>query len=91
MKIVYQAENIIDANLVKGLLENAGYLAFVHGEFLSGAMGELPAAGLLQVAVADSDLDGAAQVVAQFEQEQREIAEEISQTQLSSDDGLAGC
>lgn len=59
MRVVYQAENIIDAHLVKGLLEQAGIAAFVLGEHLSGGIGELPVMGTVQVGVANSDVDGA--------------------------------
>ena len=55
MKIVYQAENIIDANLVKGSLELDGIPAFVSGEYLTGAAGELPPIALVNVMVAEVD------------------------------------
>jgi DNA primase len=55
MQIVYQAENIIDANLVKNALEDAGLVAFVSGQYLTGAAGELPVAGLVNVMVAQVD------------------------------------
>ena len=51
MRIVYRAENVIDAHLVKGALEAAGIPAHVAGEYLTGAMGELPALGLVAVMV----------------------------------------
>lgn len=54
MRVVYQAENVIDAHLVKNLLENAGIPAWVRGEFLTGGIGELPAQGLVAVMVPDS-------------------------------------
>lgn len=57
MQIVYRAESIIDANLVKSVLESAGILAFVNGEYLIGGMGELPMSGLVNVMVADSDVE----------------------------------
>ncbi|MBB5209470.1 DUF2007 domain-containing protein [Chiayiivirga flava] len=60
MRVVYEAENIIDAHLVKGLLEQAGIVAFVLGEHLSGGIGELPTMGMVSVGVADSDAEGAA-------------------------------
>lgn len=66
MQIVYRAENIIDANLVKGLLEQEGIRAFVNGSYLQGGVGELPAAGLVTVSVTDSDVGGAATIVEQF-------------------------
>ena len=54
MRIVYEAENIIDAHLVKGLLESAGIPAFVRGEYLTGALGDLPVMGLVAVSVPES-------------------------------------
>lgn len=59
MRVVYEAENIIDAHLAKGLLEQAGIAAFVLGEYLSGGIGELPAMGTVRVGVADSDVEAA--------------------------------
>lgn len=60
MRVVYDAENIIDAHLVKGLLQQADIVAFVLGEHLSGGIGELPVMGTVRVAVADSDVEAAA-------------------------------
>jgi hypothetical protein len=54
MRIVYQAENIIDANLVRNALEHAGISAFVSGQYLAGAAGELPPLGLVNVMVAEA-------------------------------------
>ena len=42
MQIVYRAANIIDANLVKNALDAEGIPAFVGGQYLTGAIGELP-------------------------------------------------
>jgi Putative prokaryotic signal transducing protein len=54
VKIVYQAENIIDANLVKNALEQEGISAFVSGQYLTGAAGELPPVALVNVMVAET-------------------------------------
>lgn len=62
MKILYRAENIVDANLVKAALAAEGIPAFVSGEFLIGAIGELPARDLVSVMVADADVERAAPV-----------------------------
>jgi hypothetical protein len=62
MKILYRAENIVDANLVKAALAAEGIHAFVSGEFLIGAIGELPARDLVSVMVADADVERAAPV-----------------------------
>ncbi len=53
MRVVYHAEHLVDAYLVKGLLEGIGIPSFVPGEHLVGAMGELPLLGLVAVSVPD--------------------------------------
>ena len=58
MRVVYEAENIIDAHLVKGMLEEHGVPAFVRGEYLTGALGELPVMGLVAVCVPEVELPG---------------------------------
>ncbi len=63
MQVVYQAENIIDAHLVKNALEYAGIPAYVSGEYLTGAMGELPVSGLIAVMVAARDWNAARGIV----------------------------
>jgi len=73
VKIVYRAENIIDANLVKGVLEQAGIRAFVAGEYLTGAVGELPARDFVTVMVAESDLAQAAPIVESIDASLREL------------------
>lgn len=59
MQIIYRAESIIDANLVKAALETAGIMAFINGEYLTGGIGELPVSGLVNVMVADIDIERA--------------------------------
>ena len=79
MKIVYRAENIIDANLVKGSLALDGITAFVSGEYLTGAAGELPCWNLVTVMVADQDVERAAPIVQAIDaalREQRESADD---------------
>jgi hypothetical protein len=63
VKIVYQAENIIDANLVKNALEHDGIHAFVSGQYLTGAAGELPVVALVNVMVAEVDWELARPIV----------------------------
>ena len=59
MKIVYRAENIIDANLVKNALEAEDIPAFVSGYYLTGAIGDLPPMSLVNVMVSEIDLERA--------------------------------
>ncbi|KFN43368.1 DUF2007 domain-containing protein [Arenimonas oryziterrae] len=51
MRVIYDAANTVDAHLVKHALDEAGIPAFIRGEYLTGAMGELPMTGLVQVCV----------------------------------------
>jgi hypothetical protein len=66
MHLVYRAENLIDAHLVKGLLEQAGIPAFVLGEHLTGGVGELPVMGLVTVGVPDECVDAAERTLADW-------------------------
>ncbi len=54
MRVVYRAENLFDAHLVKHALEAAGMPAFVFGESLLGGLGELPLFGVLRVCVPEA-------------------------------------
>lgn len=64
MQLIYQSNNLFDAHLVKHALEDAGIPAFVFGESLLGAGGELPLFGLLRVCVPDSAKPEAEDIVA---------------------------
>ena len=64
MHVIYQADNLFDAHLVKHALEDAGIPAFVFGEQLLGGMGELPLFGVLRVCVPDLARPEAEQIVA---------------------------
>ena len=66
MRVVYEAENLIDAHLVKGMLEGAEIPVFVRGEYLTGALGDLPTMGLVAVCVSDSDFEVADRLVADW-------------------------
>lgn len=67
MKIIYRAENLIDANLVKLALADAGIRAFVSGEQLTGGVGQLPAMDLVTVMVADPDIERARAIAADID------------------------
>lgn len=68
MKIIYRAENLIDANLVKLALADAGIRAFVSGEQLTGGVGQLPAMDLVTVMVADPDVERSLQIAADIDE-----------------------
>ncbi|MHA6205355.1 putative signal transducing protein [Dyella soli] len=72
MRIAYRAESLIDAHLVKDALERAEIPAFVSGEYLTGAVGQLPALDYVAVLVPEGSLAAAEQVVREIE---RSLAE----------------
>lgn len=63
MRVVYHAEGIVDAHLVKDALEQAGLPAFINGENLIGGVGQLPARDFLSVSVPDVCVDDAGPIV----------------------------
>ena len=67
MRIAYRAESLIDAHLVKDALEREDIPAFVAGEYLTGAVGQLPALDYVAVMVPESSLAAAAAVVRQVQ------------------------
>lgn len=69
MQIIYRAANVIDAHLVKAALAGEGIVAFVGGEYLTGAMGELPVANLVVVMVSAADVERAAPIAAAIDAE----------------------
>ena len=66
MRVVYEPEHLIDAHVVKGVLEQAGIPVYLRGEHLAGGIGELPAMGLFALCVPDP-----------FEPEARELLEAL--------------
>lgn len=63
MRIVYHAQSLIDAHLVRDALAQVEIPAFISGEYLTGAVGELPAMGLVAVMVPDSAAEAAGGIV----------------------------
>jgi hypothetical protein len=51
MQTVYEAANAAEAHMIADLLRQEGVVAHVRGEHLQGALGELPAAGLVRLEV----------------------------------------
>ncbi len=65
MKVAYNAENSFDAHMILSQLKQVGIHGEVQGEYLQGAMGELPAFGLVKVLVPNDDYDTARKVIAE--------------------------
>ena len=77
MHIAYRAANLIDAHLVKDALEQAEIPAFIAGEYLTGAVGQLPAMDYVTVMVPESSIALAEGVVREVEQALSEAREAI--------------
>lgn len=82
MKSVYQAAHGVDAHMIKALLEGTGIPAQVRGEYLQGALGELPVSGMVTVWVAESDAARARELVLDWEQS---VPEETDETELDGE------
>lgn len=76
MQIVYRAANIIDANLVKNALEAEGIVVFVGGQYLSGAIGDLPPMPLVNVMVSESDIPRARTIARTLDAQLAEFREQ---------------
>lgn len=63
MKVVYNANDAIEAQLMKNMLQQANITAFIHGEMLQGGIGDLQAFGLVQVLVHDDDYYTAKKII----------------------------
>lgn len=67
MRQVCAPANVAEAQMLVHMLGEHDILAHIHGEALQGGVGELPAGGLLQVAVADEDYDAARRLIEAWE------------------------
>lgn len=67
MKKVFDAANAVEAHMVLHMLENHGIDGRIEGEHLGGAVGELPAFGLVRVLVGETDAERARSIIADWE------------------------
>jgi hypothetical protein len=67
MVVVYEAENAIEAHMLRARLAQTGIAAEISGEYLLGALGDLPARDLVRLLVPEEDFAEARAVVADFE------------------------
>jgi len=72
MRKVFEAIDMLEAHVVKGILQQEGIVGFIQGEYLHGGMGDLPASGLVRIEVNDPDYEQARSVISQWEQEQQD-------------------
>lgn len=64
---VFTAQNSIEANIVKGMLEANDIPAYIEGEYLQGAIGELAAIDFAFVSVNEENKDKALRLINEYE------------------------
>ena len=66
MQRIYEPQDLLEAELLMSMLASEGIAAHLAGQHLLGAMGELPAMGLLGLLVEDDDAEHARQLIAAY-------------------------
>lgn len=67
MQRIYQANDLIEANIVKGLLEQQHIETYVSGYFLQGGVGEIPPTGNTSLWVDDRHVEQAMEIIRSYE------------------------
>ena len=70
MKTIYHAANAVEAHMLRDLLTQEGLSPIIQGEHLQGAIGELPAAGLVRLEVPEPEYEKAREIIARWESAQ---------------------
>ncbi|AIR89489.1 putative signal transducing protein [Pseudomonas cremoricolorata] len=76
MQRIYEPENLMEAQMLVGMLANEGIEVFLIGRDLVGAAGELPIQGLLGLAVADEQAGYARQLIDAYNAAQPVLGDE---------------
>ncbi|HCN45629.1 MAG TPA: hypothetical protein DIT18_08215 [Pseudomonas sp.] len=66
MRRIYEPENLLEAEVLLGMLGNEGVDAHLVGRDLMGGIGELPLQGLLGLAVPDDQAEYARELIAAY-------------------------
>ena len=66
MQRIYEPQDLLEAELLLGMLASEGVEAHLAGRHLLGAMGELPALGLLGLLVEDEEAERARRLIAAY-------------------------
>ena len=72
---VYEASSGLEAHMVANLLEQAGIVVHIDGEYLQGGMGILPAMDMVRVLVNEEDMDRARKVIDDWDKMQAQSGE----------------
>lgn len=66
MQRIYEPQDLLEGELLLGMLASEGVDAHLTGRHLLGAIGELPALGLLGLLVQDDDAEHARRLIAAY-------------------------
>ncbi|RRV08543.1 DUF2007 domain-containing protein [Pseudomonas sp. v388] len=66
MQNIYEPENLLEGELLQGMLASEGVEAHLTGRHLLGGMGELPVFGLLAIAVEDDRAEQARALITAY-------------------------
>lgn len=66
MQRVYEPRDLLEAEMLLGMLAGEGIRAHLAGRHLVGAIGELPTSGLLALQVESPDAERARQLIAAY-------------------------
>ncbi|MBK4990990.1 MULTISPECIES: putative signal transducing protein [Pseudomonas] len=76
MRRIYEPENLLEAEMLAGMLASEGVRAHLVGRDLVGAAGELPIHGLLGLAVDDEHAEYARQLIDAYNDAQPMVGDE---------------
>ena len=66
MQRIYEPRDLLEAEMLIGMLAGEGIEAFLTGRHLIGAVGELPVSGLLGMMVADEEAERARLLIDEY-------------------------
>ena len=70
MKCIFEASSGLEAHMISNLLQQAGIVARIDGEYLQGGVGELQAMGFVRVLVNDTDYINAQEIIKSWDANQ---------------------
>jgi hypothetical protein len=73
MKIVFEATNTVEAQMILDLLDRSGIAGELSGEYLQGAVGGIAAGTHVKVLVAEKQAAEAAAIIAEWEATQTPV------------------
>ena len=67
MKLIYNAADVLEANIVSGMLSANGIESHVGGFYLQGGLGEVAVSDFAKVYVADEEVVAAVAIIKAYE------------------------